>query len=236
MILLPSSRKPQQFPLDLGHADTYTRADFYASACNQDALAWVEKWPAWPAPLLIVHGPPASGKTHLAHIWRDKAQAQILSFQDEIKAKALVIDDAQRFIGSAADEENLLHIYNMMQERGGHILMTAQTPPAAWTFSLPDLKSRLLAAPAVALHSPDDVLMSVVLAKMFSDRQIFVPQDVISFLLARMERSFLNARHWAEKMDSKALAEKRPITLSLVREMMQEEERELPFASDDGRG
>jgi chromosomal replication initiation ATPase DnaA len=86
--------------------------------------------------------------------------------------------------------------------------------------ALPDLKSRLMAAPAAELGSPDDTLMAVVLTKLFSDRQIFVPQEVIEFILPRIERSFLSLRDIADKIDRRALAEKRPVTVPLVKEIL----------------
>ena len=49
--------------------------------------------------------------------------------------------------------------------------------------------------------------------KMFSDRQLQVNQDVITYLLARMERSFAAARRIVAVLDTKALAAKRRITI-----------------------
>jgi chromosomal replication initiation ATPase DnaA len=86
---------------------------------------------------------------------------------------------------------------------------------------LPDLKSRILASPAVALASPDDQLMAVVLTKLFSDRQIFVPQDVMQFILTRIERSFAALRSVVDDIDRAALAQKRPVTIPLVKEVLQ---------------
>jgi chromosomal replication initiation ATPase DnaA len=123
---------------------------------------------------------------------------------------------------SRAREEELFHLYNRLKEEGGHMLVTASSPPQGWNFALPDLRSRLLASPAAALRAPDDGLMEIVLAKMFSDRQIFVPQEVIAFLLPRMERSFSAARVLVDRIDRKALAEKRPVTVPLARDVLQE--------------
>ncbi|MED5423417.1 MAG: DNA replication protein, partial [Pseudomonadota bacterium] len=53
-----------QIPLDLKHRTAYGREDFLISPCNQDAAAWIDKWPDWPAPALMLYGPAASGKTH----------------------------------------------------------------------------------------------------------------------------------------------------------------------------
>ena len=30
--------------------------------CNHDALAWLERWPNWPARALVLHGPPAAAR------------------------------------------------------------------------------------------------------------------------------------------------------------------------------
>jgi chromosomal replication initiation ATPase DnaA len=86
---------------------------------------------------------------------------------------------------------------------------------------LPDLKSRLLAAPTAAVGSPDEQTMAVVLTKLFSDRQIFVPQDVVQFILSRIERSFAAMRDVADAVDRRALAEKRAVTIPFVREILQ---------------
>ena len=236
-------RKPQQMPFDLGHASGYAPEDFRRSPCNREAADWIDKWPDWPAPALIIYGPPASGKTHLAHIWRAKAKAVILSAAKDLGSigegedpsatpqddTSFIIDGVEKFIGNVAQEEKLFHLYNTLKETGGHMLITAETPPREWPFVLADLKSRLLAAPSVALQSPDDELMAIVLSKMFSDRQIFVPQEVIAFILPRMQRSFAAARDLADKIDRKALAEKRPVTVPLVRDVMQEGAGELPL-------
>jgi chromosomal replication initiation ATPase DnaA len=223
------TRKPEQMPFDLpGQRAGHAPEDFQISDCNRAALAWVGKWPSWGAPLLIVHGPPGSGKTHLLEIWRARSKAfaggpaEIEDIRsDDVPAWAL--DNADRtFIGRRETEETLFHLYNYAAAKGRHMLMTASKPPSEWNIVLPDLKSRLLAAPAVGIGPPDDALMAVVLAKLFSDRQLAVPADVIAFLLPRMERSFAAARVIADSLDRRALAEKRPVTVPLARAVLQE--------------
>ena len=221
--------KPQQLPFDLGHRHAYEREDFWVSGSNREAVAWLDKWPDWPFPALVLFGPPASGKTHLLQVWKKEAAAREISpaklpelSVDEVLGplKAVMIDDVLQVMGRRDHEEALFHLYNLLRERGGHLLLTASIPPWEWPLALPDLKSRLLAAPAVALRPPDDELMAVVLTKLFSDRQIFVPQEVVQFILPRIERSFLALRHLVDKIDHKALAEKRAVTIPLVREII----------------
>lgn len=212
--------KPQQLPFDLGHRTAFARDDFWISQSNQDAVAWIDKYPDWPAPLLVIYGPRACGKTHLLKVWQNETGAAPYDAAaiDNLP-RAVTVDGIDRLLGDVAREEALLHLYNIQKERGGHILAAAETAPGAWRFKLRDLGSRLLAAPAVSVGSPDDALMAVVLTKLFSDRQIFVPQEVVQFLLPRLERSFAAMRDIVDAIDRKALAEKRAITIPLVREI-----------------
>lgn len=214
-------------PFDLGHAAAYAPEDFRVSDCNRAAVGWIERWPDWGAPLLVVHGPEGSGKTHLAHLWQARSGATLLNAPGAIEdlgaadPPAFLIDDApENFIGDAESEEVLFHLYNHAAANGRTILVTADAPPASWNVVLPDLKSRLLAAPAAALQPPDDTLMAVVLTKLFSDRQVAVSPEVVAYLLPRMERSFAAARDLAAKIDRAALAAKRPVTVPLAREVL----------------
>lgn len=217
--------KPEQLPFDLGHRHAHERENFWVSASNADAVAWIDKWPDWPAPALILYGPAASGKTHLLQVWRQEAgaveiAASNITAESAGNAKAVIIDDIQSIMGDNAREQALFHTYNMMRDRGGHMLLAAEKPVRDWNIQLPDLKSRLMAAPAVGIGSPDDELIAVVLTKMFSDRQIFVSQEVVQFILPRIERSFHAVRDLVEKTDHRAMAEKRAITIPLVREIL----------------
>lgn len=218
-----------QIPLDLGHRTAMGRADFLIAPSNQDAVAWIDLWPNWPAPALIIYGPVASGKTHLAEVWREKTGAAFVSAGDvaalspeDIFARAahLVIDEADGIVGHIAAEKNLFHLYNMMKEDKRSILITLNTAPVHRAFTLPDLASRLRAAPAVAIREPDDALLAAVLVKLFGDRQLRVGADVIAYILPRMERSFEAARALVEKADQKAMEEKSNISLSLLRTIL----------------
>lgn len=218
--------KAEQLPFDLGHRSAYAREDLWVSTANAEAVAWLDKWPAWGAPALILHGPAASGKTHLACVWQKTSGAQPLTPETLLNVEALaapgiIIDDVEKFLGSKEAEAALFHLFNRAKEQGGYILLTAASPPRDWNLALPDLKSRLLSVPAAAVGSPDEQTMAVVLAKLFSDRQIFVSQDVVQFILSRIERSFAALRDIADAVDRKALAEKRAVTIPFVREIFQ---------------
>src|SRR5215469_5932383 len=213
-----------QLPLDLGFRTALGRADFLVAPCNESAIGWLDRWPAWPGPALALYGPAGSGKTHLGEVWRSRSGAVSIA-ADALSApavplllgmaKAALVDDADR-----ADEEALLHLYNLLAERMGHLLLVAQQPPARWGIRLADLRSRLLAAPAVAVEAPDDALLGAVLVKLFADRQLAVSEDLIAYLLPRIERSFAAAQKIVAALDEAALAGQRAVTVRLARDIL----------------
>jgi chromosomal replication initiation ATPase DnaA len=121
----------------------------------------------------------------------------------------------------ATAERTLLHLYNMVNERRGHLLLCAEAPPARWPIALPDLRSRLAALPSVAIAPPDDGLLEALLAKLFADRQLVLDRGTVIFIVARMERSFEAARRLVDAIDRAALASQRRPSLGLVREVME---------------
>jgi DnaA regulatory inactivator Hda len=217
-----------QLPLDLGFRPALGRADFLIAPCNAAAVAWIDRWPKWPAPALALWGPAGSGKTHLLEVWRARAQAVAIAPHDLTSALvptllgescAVAIDDA-----ASSDEEALLHLYNMLAERQGHLLLASREPPARWTIRLADLRSRLLAAPAVAVEAPDDALLGAVLVKLFADRQLRISEDLIPYLLPRIERSFAAAQDIVAALDQAALAGQRAITVRLARDILNQDQ------------
>lgn len=213
-----------QYVFDYPYNIALARADFVPAPANLAALAWIENWPHWPAAALALYGPEGAGKTHLAQIWRTRAEASELP-PDALgnaslpgllgESRAVLIDGADR-----AAEEPLLHLFNMLTERSGHLLIVAREPPGRWSMTLADLRSRLRAVPAIGVASPDQELIATLLVKLFADRRLPVSREVVDFLSIRLERSFAAAQNAVLLLDRASMAEHRPITIPLARRVL----------------
>jgi chromosomal replication initiation ATPase DnaA len=221
---------PNQLTFELAlPPPTYAREDFVISDGNREALAWIDRWPDWPAPVLALNGPAGSGKTHLGRIWAARAGAEVITGADldgkgvpeltalTVASAAIVIEGADR-----APERALFHLYNLMLERRGHLLLISAAPPAHWSIALPDLASRLRAAPAVAVSAPDDELLGSIILKQLTDRQLHVGPGVVSYLVSHMERSAEQAGRVVMALDRRALVERREIDRRLAADVLAE--------------
>jgi len=214
----------EQLTFDLPHRAALRRENFLVAPCNLDAVTWIDRWPEWPGPATCLHGPAGCGKSHLLEVWRVRSDARICNADLLAEhgpayfanAGAVALDDAEQ----VRDEVALFHLFNLVKEAGGYLLLAAATPPGRWAVELPDLRSRLNASTAIGVSAPDDVLLSSLLAKLFADRQLKVTEDVIGYAVRRMERSFDAARRLVAALDALALAEKRAVGLSMVRDTL----------------
>jgi len=216
--------KPRQLPLDLAHAPGLSREDLVVSPANRAAVELVERWPDWPSAAVVLAGPPGSGKSHLAAIWRERSGA--VAFEaGKIAAGtagagqtlAFLINDAD---APGLDETGLFHLMNHVRQNGGHLLLTARRFAPAWGVRLPDLASRLKAAPTVEIAEPDDLLLAGVITKLFADRQVAVDASVVQFLVRRIERSLATASDVVDRLDRAALERQGPVTRALAAQVV----------------
>ena len=205
----------EQLALDCPSRQAYGRSNFWVAPCNQEAIAWIDKYPEWPTHALLIYGEAGSGKTHLAAIFsEERLEARDLTEDFIPTAKKVVVENLENL----TDEKALFHLFNRMNEMQGGLLMTAQKVPH---FQLPDLQSRIGMTPKAEIKMPDEETIMSVCAKMFADKQAIVEPAVFSYMATRLPRSFDVVRKVVNITDGLSLAKGRRITIYLVKEAIE---------------
>lgn len=215
-----------QLAFDLPWRSADGAEDFLVAPSNEAAVGWIDRWPDWPAGSLVLSGPAASGKSHLAGLWRRRAGARLLAPADLAEAAPLALAaTTPRYLLDPAplgpgEEQPLLHFLNAVRERQGSLLLVADSPPSHWPVALPDLRSRLLALPHIAIGAPDDAVLGALLVKLFRDRGLTPDPALVPYLLRRVERSCAAVRAVVTRLDGAALAAGRPLGVALARSVL----------------
>jgi chromosomal replication initiation ATPase DnaA len=230
---------PRQMPLMLDHRPALGKADFLISASNADAVGLLSGWRDWPRRHMALTGPARAGKTHLAHVWMRDSGADLLPaarLDDAAVARLAshghaVIEDVDGLATldptrRRAAEKALFHLYNLAIAEGAWLLFTGREAPARWQAETPDLASRLAALPVARVAAPDDTLLSSLMVKLFTDRQLRVAPGVIAYLSQRIERSCAAVESTVEALDRLSLERKKPITRTMAAEILDAGEKD----------
>ncbi|RAI00484.1 chromosomal replication initiator DnaA [Acuticoccus sediminis] len=203
----------EQLALDLNNGEVPPAT--IVTPCNAAAFALVDEWPRWSHPVALVRGGEGTGKSHLARAFAERTGAAHLAGEAlragdvlQLARGPVVVDDADR-----ADERALFHLINAVRAAGTTLLLTARSRAG---IALPDLASRLNATPETVLQPPDDILLRRVLVEAFLARQLPADPAVVTFLMARVERTLHAAVQMVERIDKAGLAEQRGPTRPLA--------------------
>ncbi|MCL6264226.1 MULTISPECIES: DnaA regulatory inactivator Hda [Craterilacuibacter] len=179
---------------------------------------------------IYLWGEPGCGKTHLLQAWIAHAErtgrASIY-----LDGKAEHLPDFAREASFIAvdhvddlapdDQITLFSIYNSLKESGeGRLLMAGRLPP----MRLPvrdDLRTRLgwgLVFQVKALSDQDKL---AALKQHAAERQLSIPDDVFRYLLTHWRRDLGSLLGVLDTLDRYSLALQRPITVPLVKTLLQ---------------
>lgn len=192
-----------QFPLPLSWDGGSAERAFLLSECNAHVARHLDRWADWPVRTSVLVGPPRSGKTTLGNHFARNSGGR-------------VIDNADR-----RGDEALFHAWNDAQTGGTPLLLIADHPPAAWGVTLPDLRSRLSAAPVVEIGPPDEALILALVEAHLAHVGIAYAPDLPAYLQRRIERSYAAVAQALDLLVHANLASGRRLTVPLAKEALQ---------------
>ena len=203
---------------------SFLKEDFYVSQSNQEAYDFIDSWPKWIKRIVNIFGPTGSGKTHIASILKNKTsflEVKSDSLSDEIFLKfktkeLLIIENLDKKIS----ESLLFSLWNSALQDNKYILITSNESINTYKFKSPDLSSRVKSCVNIGIKLPTDDLISVVLAKNFSDRQIKVEKKHIDYIIKRIDRSYEKISQFILTLDKYSLKKGTPFSLKLIKEVL----------------
>ena len=202
----------------------YKKEDFYVSPSNQEAYDFINSWPKWIKRIINIFGPAGSGKTHLASILKNKTkflqvdsnklnQKTFLKFKTK---EALIIENLDEKIS----EKLLFSLWNSALQDNKYLLITSKQPINSYKFKLQDLESRVNSSLIIGIKLPSDDLISVILAKNFSDKQIKIEKKHIDYIIKRIDRSYEKISQFILTLDKYSLKKGSPFSLKLIKEVL----------------
>lgn len=223
-----------QFPFHFKPKTDFGWDDFMVTKCNQDAVKIISLWPDWPFFAFSIYGPKGCGKSHLAHMFAELVSSRV---EKPLKVKIMNAADLKirkiqqihdenpclvvENMNSKVDEQALFHLFNLYHNEGGYLLFTSEFALPRLPLKLPDLRSRLNLVPSVSIKEPDDELLTLLVVKLFNDRQIVISQEVLNYIVQNMQRSFSFAQRLVEEIDTVSLIYKRAVSVPIVKEALQ---------------
>ena len=202
----------------------YKKEDFYVSSSNQEAYDFINSWPKWIKRIINIFGPSGSGKSHLASmlksktscLWIDSNELNEKTFLKFKTQETLIIENLNEKIS----EKLLFTLWNIALQDNKYFLITSTKPLNSYKFKMNDLVSRVNSSLIIGISLPSDDLISVILAKNFSDKQIKVEKKHIDYIIKRIDRSYEKISQFILTLDKYSLKKGSPFSLKLIKEVI----------------
>ena len=221
----------KQIPLAIAF-ETERSFDSFVVGANGMAVAHLQSLHAGSAPVYL-WGPSGSGKTHLLQALARQFQhqgGQVGWFSagepapwalDERRA-LIVFDDCDSF--DPDQQQAAFAFFVDATTRGIPVAAAGRVPPV----DLPlrdDLRSRLGWGHVLAITPLSEAESRAALRREADRRGLFLSDDVMDYLLTRFARDLKHLMTLLDRLDEFALANKRAVTVPLLKQMIEEERR-----------
>ena len=215
---------PRQLTLDLVHP-LQPSFDNFVVGRNAEALAALRAVAAGTGePFVYLFGEPGSGRTHLLTALEAERPGVLANANDPVPdfddvEGLYLVDDVDR--RDEASQQRLFVLMNEVRAVPGAALVTTGGAPPAHLALRDDVRTRLGWGLVYQVHALTDEEKAQALAEHARSRGFTLSGDVIAYLLNHMPRDMRTLVAILDAIDGYALAEKRAVTVPLVREWSQ---------------
>jgi DnaA family protein len=215
---------PRQLALDLLQPAAPTLANFVAGR-NAEAVERLSRLVTGNAGERIVYlwGERGSGRSHLLQALAARPGARTWQPADAPELPGLTLVDDVEELDDAA-QVALFNRLNAVRARADAACVAAGAAPPAQLPLREDLRTRLAWGLVYQLHPLADAEKAAALQAQASARGLALGSEVIDYLLTHLPRDMRTLAAALDALDAFALAQKRSLTLPLVRQWLAADE------------
>ena len=179
-----------------------------------------------------IWGTAGIGKSHVLQACCDvqREQARYFPLRDFVvyppeqvlagaeSARVIALDDVDAMDGHPDWQEALFGLFNLCQESGSRLLVTASRAPQQLAGVLPDLRSRLSSLPVFQIPRFDEEQVAQLLTLRGDLAGLQLAEEVVRYCAVRLRRNPRLVVGFVDELDKLSLAQRRAVTVPFVRE------------------
>jgi DnaA family protein len=224
----------RQLPLEVRLRERAT-FDSFVTGENAQLLERLRSLAAGGAGVCWVWGADGSGRSHLLQAvcaavlpprrsaYLPLAQLEPVDaslFDDWNAVDCLCIDDLPRALAEHGRERALFNLFREREERGAALVVSADAPPAAQRWALPDIASRFGGSAVFELRALDEAGQGEALRLRAALRGVELPEETLRWVQRRWPRDMRALCELLDTLDDAALAAQRRLTVPFIREVV----------------
>lgn len=179
--------------------------------------------------LIFLSGERKCGKTHLGCIWKQKHNAKTLNYNElfSLKMENFIVKVSgciEKFdyyllddLANDFDEEKLFYLLNAILNNNSAILVISQQNIFKKKIRLKDLKSRINGAVNLKIKKLLKSVKTMLLVKLFSDRQISVNGEVLKYLTKKLPNDYWSVCDFVGRVEGIMMETGNRLTVGLVK-------------------
>lgn len=227
---------PQQLSLGIQLQDDATFANYWVSSSNLIVNKALQQFCLGRGDLsLLIWGASGCGLTHLVQACSHHSQLPVayLPLRDaldlnpaevcaNLESSPLVcVDDIELLAGNAEWELAFFHLYNRLRDNGHRLLMASHSNPAAISFNLPDLASRVLGSVIYRVALLSDEEKAKALQMRAKARGMLMSKDVANYILKRAPRRMKDLFGILDQLDAASLQMQKKLSVRFVKQVLE---------------